>query len=118
MESISLGQIAGILTFLTVLIGGITTIVTVLKKFISKILKPIEKKIDDLQETSSKSRNNIELELIKIILVNFVNDIDQGINKTQIQKQNAYELYDRYQTLGGNSYVHDRWMKLKDEGKL
>ena len=118
MENISLGQIASILTFLTVLIGGITTIITILKKFISKILKPIEKKIDDLQETSSKSRNNIELELIKIILVNFVNDIDQGINKTQIQKQNAYELYDRYQTLGGNSYVHDRWMKLKDEGKL
>ena len=70
------------------------------------------------EKTSSKSRNNIELELIKIILVNFVNDIDQGINKTPIQKQNAYELYDRYTTLGGNSYVHDRWMKLKDEGKL
>ena len=118
MESISLGQIAGILTFLTVLIGGITTIITILKKFISKILKPIEKKIDDLQENSSKSRNNIELELIKMILVNFVNDIDQGISKTPIQKQNAYELFDRYQTLGGNSYVHDRWMKLKDEGKL
>ncbi len=118
MENVSLGQIVAILTFISVLIGSITTIITILKKFISKILKPIEKKIDDLQENSSKSRNAIELELVKIILVNFVNDVDQGIEKTQIQKQNAYELYDRYKTLGGNSYVHDRWKKLIDDGKL
>ena len=118
MENITLGQVIGILSCVGVLIGSITTIVAVLKKFIAKILKPIEKKIDDLQENSSKSRNAIELELVKIILVNFVNDVDQGVEKTAIQKRNAYELYDRYKVLGGNSYVHDRWKKLNDEGKL
>ncbi len=118
MENISLGQIAAMITFVSAFIGGITGLIAFSKSFISKILKPINQKIDDLQDISSKGRNNIELELIKMILVNFINDIEQGIDKSQIQKQNAFELYDRYQLLGGNSYIHDRWQKLKKEGKI
>ena len=118
MENISLGQIAAVLTFLSMFIGAVTGIITLLKSFICKILKPIDQKIEKLQKASTESRNNIELELIKIILVNFINDIEQGITKTQIQKKNVYELYDRYQMLGGNSYIHDRWEKLRKEGKI
>ena len=118
MENISLGQIAASITLIGIFIGGIGGLIGFLKSFISKILKPIETKIDNIQDISMKSRNNIELELIKIILVNFINDIEQGITKTQIQKQNAYELYDRYKILGGNSYVHEKWNKLTREGKI
>lgn len=118
MENISLGQVLAILTFLSVLIGTITSLIAFSKSFISKLLKPINEKIEQLQEVSMKSRNNIELELIKMILVNFMSDIEQGNDKSQIQKQNAYELYDRYQALGGNSYIHDRWEKLIKEGKI
>ena len=53
-----------------------------------------------------------------MILVNFINDVELGNEKSQIQKQNAYELYDRYKELGGNSYVHDRWEKLIKAGKI
>ncbi len=118
MENISLGQIAAIITFASIFIGAITGIITFSKNFISKILKPLNQKIDHLEKVSTNSRNNIELELIKIILINFINDIEEGVPKTQIQKKNAYELYDRYTTLGGNSYVHDRWEKLMNEGKI
>ena len=118
MENISIGQIAGIITLISIFAGAIMGLITFYKSFISKILKPIDQKINHLEKISVAGRNNIELELIKIILVNFINDIEHGVYKSQIQKQNAYELYDRYQTLGGNSYVHDRWKKLKDEGKL
>ena len=86
------------------------------KSFIAKILKPIDQKIDHIQEISSKSRDNIELELIKMTLVNYISDVEHGIEKSQIQRQNAYELYDRYKTLGGNSYIHDRWDNLQKEG--
>ena len=106
MENISLGQIA------------ITSLITFYKSFVSKILKPIHQKIDQIDQKSSTSRNNMELELIKIILVNFINDIEKGINKSAIQIKNAYELYDRYKTLGGNSYVHDSFEKLIKEGKI
>ena len=51
-------------------------------------------------------------------LVDFINDVEQGEEKSAIQKMSAYELYDRYTCLGGNSYVHDRWEKLRREGKL
>ena len=118
MENITLGQIATLITFLSVFIGAIVSLITFSKSFIKKVLKPINEKIDDLQVSSSQSRNNIELELIKIILINFINDVDQGINKSAIQKQNAYELYDRYKKLGGNSYVHERWKSLQSEGKI
>lgn len=118
MENISLGQIASIITFISVLIGGITGLIAYSRSFIAKILKPLDQKIERLEQVSTTSRNNIELELVKMFLVNFVNDIEQGNYKSPIQKKNAYELYDRYLALGGNSYVHDRWEKLIQEGKI
>ncbi len=118
MENISLGQIAAIITFLGVFISGITALITFSKSFIKKILKPLEVKIEHMENISKDGRDNIELELIKIILVNFINDTEQGVYKTDIQKKNAYELYDRYKTLGGNSYIHDCWEKLIKEGKI
>ncbi len=118
MENISLGQIAAIITFASIFIGAITGFITFSKSFINKILNPLNQKIDRLEKVSMDSRNNIELELIKMILVNFINDVELGVDKTPIQKKNAYELYDRYIALGGNSYVHDRWEKLMQEGKI
>lgn len=118
MENITLGEIATIITFLSVFIGAIISLLTFSKKFIKKILKPIDEKIDRIEKGAIASRNNIEIELIKIILVNYMNDIEQGNQKSGIQKKNAYELYDRYKELGGNSYIHDSWEKLMKEGKI
>ena len=118
MENITLGQLATIISFVSVFIGTIISLITFSKNFINKILRPINEKIEHLEKISMKSRNDIELELIKMILVNFINDIEHGIEKSSIQKQNAYELYDRYKTLGGNSYIHDRWEKLIKEEKI
>ena len=117
MENISLGQIAGFITLFSVFIGAVTGLIAFTKSFISKILKPLDQKIERLEKVSTTDRNNIELELIKMFLVNFINDTERGIEKSPIQKQNAYELYDRYKTLGGNSYVHDRWEKMIKEEK-
>ncbi len=118
MENISIGQIAGIITLISVFVGAITGLIAFYKSFVSKILKPIDQKINHLEKVSVNGRNNIELELIKIILVNFINDTEHGVYKSQIQKQNAYELYDRYIALGGNSYIHDKFEKLIKEGKV
>ena len=118
MENISLGQIASIITLLSIFVGAITGLIAFVKSFVSKILKPLDQKIETLQNVSSKNRNSIELEMIKMFLVNFINDIEQGTYKSQIQTKNAYELYDRYQQLGGNSYIHDSFEKLIKEGKI
>lgn len=42
---------------------------------------------------------------------------DKGTISTE-QKIRSYELYDYYSQHGGNSYVHDKWEKLKKEGKI
>lgn len=65
-----------------------------------------------------KMIENLEMSSIKTDLVNFINDIEHGVQKSQIQRMNAHELYDRYSKLGGNSYVHDHWEKLIKEGKI
>ena len=60
----------------------------------------------------------LEMSSIKTDLVNFINDVENGQIKSQIQILNAHELYDRYTKLGGNSYVHEHWSNLEKEGKI
>jgi len=44
--------------------------------------------------------------------VNFIEDSKNGIQKDEIQKKRASEVYDHYtKILGGNSYIHDGWEK-------
>ena len=89
---------------LATLIASCGTILVTVKKW---LVEPTNKKI-----------NEIELSNIKTDLVNFINDVESGIEKSDIQKLNAHELYDRYKKLGGNSYVHDHFKKLLKEGKI
>lgn len=71
-----------------------------------------------LVEPTNKKIEAFELSSIKTDLVNFINDMESGVEKSDIQKLNAHELYDRYKILGGNSYVHDHFEKLLKEGKI
>lgn len=71
-----------------------------------------------LVEPTNKKIESFELSSIKTDLVNFINDVENGLDKSDIQKLNAHELYDRYKELGGNSYVHDHFEKLLKEGKI
>ena len=106
MEKITLEQIAITLAFIVGLIGSIKYLKNELDSSIKKTLEPINTKIDGL-----------ELNSIKTDLVNFM-CLAENNNITHEQVQNAYDLYDRYCKLGGNSYIHDKWEKLKKEGKI
>lgn len=106
MENITLGEIAKVLAFIVALIGSIAYLKNILTKTVSKALTPINKKIDDL-----------EMSYIKTDLVNFMGQAEmEQVSKEQ--NLNAHELYDRYCKLGGNSYIHDKWEKLRKEGKI
>lgn len=89
---------------LAALITACTTIVITIKKL---LINPINRKIDGLEK-----------ETIKTDLVNFINDIEGGVTKSEIQKLNAHELYTCYSKLGGNSYIHEHWESLTKEGKI
>lgn len=107
MESITLGQVSATLAFLVGLISSIKYIFSLFSKRIDKILNPLVKRIDDL-----------ELQSIKTDLTNFISDVEHNVPKSQIQRLNAHELYDRYTTLGGNSYIHEHWENLLKNGKI
>ena len=87
-----------------IIITSITTIIVYIKKI---LVDPINKKI-----------NNLEISSIRTDLVNFINDLENNVSKSEIQKLNAHQMYTRYEQLGGNSYVHSHWEELKKEGKV
>lgn len=97
-------QFINIISQLATLITSCSVILVAVKKW---LVEPTNKKIEAF-----------ELSSIKTDLVNFINDVENGIEKSDIQKLNAHELYDRYYRLGGNSYVHDHFDKLLKEGKI
>lgn len=117
MENITLGEIAKTLAFIVGIIGSIMYLkkgtIKGLSKVINEELNPIKKEIKEIKEETTK--NN--LSSIKTDLINLMELADRQIISIE-QKMRAYELYDYYGKHGGNSYVHDKWEKLKKEGKL
>ena len=108
MENITLGQMSKILLFIVEFVGVIITITLAMKKILKTQFKPINEKIDKLDKNQCRN-----------YLVDFLADIEQGISKDDTQVKRAYEVYDHYSIeLHGNSYIHDKWEKLKKEGKL
>ncbi len=107
MESITLGQVTASLAFLVGLISSIRYIFSLFSKRIDKILNPLVKRIDDLERQS-----------IKTDLTNFISDVEHNVPKSQIQRLNAHELYDKYAKLGGNSYIHEHWEQLLKKEKI
>lgn len=118
IENITLGQIGVWLAFIVTFVGSILAILRYAKQVNNKILEPLNKKLIEMDKEHLKKIEILELNSIKTDLVNFINDVEHNVPKSQIQKLNAHELYDRYSELGGNSYVHDHWEKLKKEGRI
>ena len=89
---------------ISIILTSVTTIIIAIKKI---LVDPINKRI-----------TNLELLSIRTDLVNFINDVENDIKKSEIQKLNAHELYTCYKNLGGNSYVHSHWEELRKKGKV
>ena len=117
MENLTMGEIAKALTFLVGLISSVVYLkkgtVKSITNVIDERLDPIKKEVENIKEETSK--NN--LSSIKTDLINFMELADKEEISPE-QKMRSYELYDFYCTHGGNSYVHDKWERLKKEGKI
>ena len=118
MENITLGQVAVALAFLVGLVGSILVILGYVKKISNKLLEPISNQLSKMDSDHLEKIKQLELTSIRTDLVNFINDVEHDVQKSQIQRMNAHELYDRYRQLGGNSYVHDHWEALVRAGKI
>lgn len=78
------------------------------KKEIKAELKKIDKKID-----------TVDIGALKNFLSRSLGEVDNGEKIDESVKSRLYEAYDRYtKKYNQNSYIHDKWEKLRKEGKL
>lgn len=95
-----LEPIIKIASFLT----AITVIINSFKKIINKTLNSLKDSIKYIDITQSEN-----------YLVDFLSDLENGINKNECQIKRAFETYDHYTNLGGNSYIKEKWEKFIKE---
>lgn len=105
-------------------IVGFISSVNIIMSFIEKIKKPVDKiadkKIKEVLEPINTELKNIREDILRLdknqcknYLTEFLEGIEKGETKTEIERQRATEVYDHYSDdLHLNSYIHDKWEKL------
>lgn len=125
MEQITIGQIAIAVAFIAALITGGVKIKDSVKKWLTGVLSEkfdeqkratdeIKKSVNDLKGQLDK----VDLENCKNYLVTFLAEVERGEKKDEIEIQRFYEEYEHYTAKGGNSYVKEKYAKLKQKGLL
>lgn len=102
----------------SIIVAFITTIGVIVNSLISNSTNRKVEKIDSLKTEFKQDIDTVKKEQDKTYLTDFLADIENGVLKTDIQIQRAYEIYEEYTNLHGNSYVHDKWEELVKEGIL
>lgn len=109
----------------TIIVALITAIGTIINTVISKktnkkinTVDELKNKIDFMRNESKEDMKKHILDADKTYLINFLSELENGIQKTDVQIKRAYEIYERYTQNGGNSYVHDKWDEVKKKGLL
>lgn len=84
-------------------ITALTAIITALKKVLQIWLdNNVNKKID-----------NLDILICKLHIIDFLSDVENGVEKDDEQIRFAYDIYDHYtEDLKQNSYVHAKWEKV------
>lgn len=125
MESITIGQIAVAVAFLAALITGGVKIKDAVKKWLTNTLKESfdaqKRETDEIKRTVEDIKgqlDKVDIENCKNYLVTFLAETERGEVKDEIELQRFYEEYEHYVEKGGNSYVKEKFAKLKQKGYL
>ncbi len=88
-----------------------------IKKFMLKVPKMIRNFLmEDLNKKIDKLEKKIDVNTrddIRGEIVNFAEDLRQGINKSLVQYKHIFEIYDKYHKLGWNSYITNEFNFIK-----
>lgn len=101
-----------------IIIALITAGATIINTFISKNTSKKVETIQELKKDIKKDLDSVKYENDKTYLTDFLSEVEGGQLKTEIQKKRAYEIYEEYTKLHGNSYVHNKWEELVKKGVL
>lgn len=101
-----------------IIIAAITAGATIINTIISKNTSKKVETIEELKKDIKRNLDSVKYENDKTYLTDFLSELEAGIQKSPIQIKRAYEVYEEYTKLNGNSYVHDKWQELVKEGVL
>lgn len=101
-----------------IIIALITAGATIINTFISKNTSKKVETIQELKKDIKKDLDSVKYENDKTYLTDFLSEVEAKQPKTEIQKRRAYEIYEEYTKLNGNSYVHNKWEELVKKGVL
>lgn len=101
-----------------IIIALITAGATIINTFISKNMSKKVETIQELKRDIKKDLDSVKYENDKTYLTDFLSEVEAKQPKTEIQKRRAYEIYEEYTKLNGNSYIHNKWEELVKKGVL
>lgn len=101
-----------------IIIALITAGATIINTFISKNTSKKIETIQELKKDIKKDLDSVKYENDKTYLTDFLSELEAGTPKSPIQIKRAYEIYEEYTKLNGNSYVHNKWEELVKKGVL
>ncbi len=95
-----------------VIVTLISTIGVIINSIIANSTNKKVEKIETLKKSFKEDLNQVRYEQDKTFLTDFISDIENGITKSDIQIKRAYEVYEEYRKLNGNSYIMNHWEEL------
>ena len=111
MESL-INWVILIASFLGAVGAIIATVNKVVTKAVEKAQKPIYDLIKETHESTDSKIKEIDMSQCKNYLVGFLKEVENGEIIDEVEKERAYEVFDHYSEIGGNSYIHDKWERL------
>lgn len=102
------------------IVSGVNIIMTFIEKIKNPVNKIVDNKVKEVLEPINEKLTDIGADIIRLdknqcknYLTGFLEGIEKGEEKTEIEIQRATEVYDHYsEDLHLNSYIHDKWKRL------
>lgn len=119
MESITLGQIASAIALLAGLITGGTVIVKQIKKALGDMLTEKFNAVNDRLDKLESDINEVNKFAVKSYLMQELRAIEDGAHLGEMEMSYFKDQYHYYRdVLHENSYIREKYEKLKQEGLL
>jgi len=98
------------LIYISTVLGAVSAIVGFLTKWLNKHLK-------QMLEPLQKQIHKMDVKECRRFLIDFLLDIEHGLDKDEVQWKFAHDVYDHYtMELKENSYVKDKWERVVING--
>lgn len=118
IETWTLGGIAVLTSAILLLIGNLRKLFGEYKDSVQKIVKEEIKPLSDKIDALSKKVDNVDMDSTKNFLVTTIGEVERNGWTDETTRQRFYESFQRYEKMGGNSYIHTRFDELHKQNKI